>query len=371
MPTQQQIEFYRQKHQKFSPFKAKVSAFLGVVSNILTAPFELVKVRSQLLQEGRRLHGYGAERGVPSIRIFYEVMDSGVGVKGLFTGYDSLLWRGIWGSSWRTYFWCYFYNHFNKDPRRAPHWAIGTWASFLGGFCAGVITNPIDIVYNRQAADALYPEGLNRKYTSFLHGLTSVHAENALFRGAVASGVSAGVSLCSMSYIYDQFKELVYFWFGPTQWLRPVVLVPTAYFGCAMYLPFDNVKVRLHTMRALPNGQMPYLGFLDCFGKILKYECNMSKLSNIMAFHNGLSAAFAKLYTTLLIGVYATDVVFQYNYKEGEFWEGANVFSGPQKGMIPHEPDNNFESNMWKSGEFSQPTRRVYLKEGTSTYVTK
>ena len=255
----------------------------------MTAPLELVKVRSQLLQEGRRLHGYGAERGVPSVRIFYEIVDSGVGIKGLFTGYDSLLMRGLWGGSWRTYFWCYFYNQVNKDPRRAPHWSIGTLASFLGGFCAGVITNPVDVIYNRQAADALYPKGLSRNYSSFLHGLSSIHVEGALFRGAIASGVSAGVSLCSMSYIYDQFKELLYFWFGPTQWLRPLALFPTAFFGTAMYLPFDNCKVRLHTMRALPTGEMPYNGLLDCASKIIKYECQINKLSNIFAFHNGLS----------------------------------------------------------------------------------
>jgi solute carrier family 25 oxoglutarate transporter 11 len=343
---------------------------LGVVTNIITAPFELVKVRSQLLQEGRRLHGYGAERGVPSIRIFYEVIDSGVGIRGLFTGFDSLLMRGLWGGSWRTYFWCYFYNSFNKDPRRAPHWSLGSSASFLGGYCAGFITNPVDIVYNRQAADALYPKGMNRNYSSFIHGLTSVHAEGAIFRGAVASGIAGGVSLSTMSYFYDYAKELVYFWFGPTQWLRPLVLVPTAYLGTALYLPFDNCKVRLHTMRALPSGEMPYAGFFDCFSKIMKYECQINKLSNIFAFHNGLSAAFTKMYVGLLIGVYTTDVAFQYNHKEGELWEGANVFVGPQKGIIPHDPDNNYNSNVWKSGDANLPISRCYLKDGTNTFTS-
>ena len=371
MPTQQQIEYYRQKHQKFSTFKMKVSALIGVVSNIVTAPFELVKVRSQLLQEGRRLHGYGAERGVPCIRVFYEVIDSGVGLRGLFAGYDSLLIRGLWGSSWRTYFWCYFYNHFNKDPRRAPHIPVGTWASFLGGYCAGFITNPVDIVYNRQVADALYPKEMHRNYSSFVHGLTSVHAEGAIFRGAVASGISAGISLSSMNYFYDYMKELLYFWFGPTQWLRPTVLIPTAILGTALYLPFDNVKVRLHTMRSLPNGEMPYKGCLDAISKIIKYECQMNKLSNIFAFLNGFSAAFSKLYVSLLIGIYATDYAFQQNYKEGELWEGANVFYGPQKGIIPHDPDNNFEVNMHKTGEFTLPERRIFLKLGSNTYVSK
>jgi hypothetical protein len=370
MPTQQQIEFYRQKHQKFSMFKLKASAFLGVVTNVLTAPLELIKVRSQLLQEGRHLHGFGSERGVPSVRIFYEIIDSGSGLKGLYTGYDSLLMRGLWGSGWRSYFWCYFYNYFNTDPRRAPHWAVGSTASFMGGFCAGVITNPIDIVYNRQAADALYPKGLNRNYSSFLNGLNNVHAENSLFRGATASGWALGATLGSMSYAYDYIKEWIYFFLGPTTYLRPAALIPTSLLGTALYLPFDNIKVRLHTMRVLPNGEMPYRGMVDCLTKILTYECQPNKLSNIFALHNGFSAAFAKMYISLLIGVYFTDYTFQRNYREGELWDGANAFNGPERVLIPHEPDNMAFFNKHKIGEKNYPTTQVQLKLDSKTKVS-
>ena len=57
------------------------------MTNITTAPFELLKVRAQLLQEGRKLHGYGSERGAPSMRILTEIIESGAGVRSLFTGY--------------------------------------------------------------------------------------------------------------------------------------------------------------------------------------------------------------------------------------------------------------------------------------------
>ena len=42
-------------------------------------------------------------------------------------------------------------------------------------------------------------------------------------------------------------------------------------------MPFDTVKTRLHTMRPLPNGVMPYENTLDCFAKMIKYECNFDK----------------------------------------------------------------------------------------------
>ncbi len=137
--------------------------------------------------------------------------------------------KGLWGASWRSYYWCAFYNYWNKDPRRDPHWSVGTFASFCAGFAAEFLFNPCDIVYNRQVADLLYPKGMNRNYSSFLHGLTNFHPEDAIFKGAVACGMTGGVALCPMSYFYDCLKELIYFCIGPTQWLRPLVLVPTAF----------------------------------------------------------------------------------------------------------------------------------------------
>lgn len=69
-----------------TPYKLKAAWFISLVSNIATAPFELLKVRAQLLQEGRKLHGYGTERGAPTMRIFTEIVESGAGVKSLFIG---------------------------------------------------------------------------------------------------------------------------------------------------------------------------------------------------------------------------------------------------------------------------------------------
>ena len=62
------------------------SVLIGLISNFLTAPWELIKVRGQLIQEGRKLHGWGFERGVPTVRIFNEIVESGAGLRGLWTG---------------------------------------------------------------------------------------------------------------------------------------------------------------------------------------------------------------------------------------------------------------------------------------------
>jgi hypothetical protein len=60
--------------------------FISLVTNMLTAPLELMKVRAQLLQEGRRLHGHGFDRGVPTVRVFNEIIESGAGLRSLWKG---------------------------------------------------------------------------------------------------------------------------------------------------------------------------------------------------------------------------------------------------------------------------------------------
>jgi len=64
----------------------KWSMFISLVTNLVTAPLELLKVRAQLLQEGRRLHGYGLDRGAPTIRIFNEIIEGGYGLRSLWKG---------------------------------------------------------------------------------------------------------------------------------------------------------------------------------------------------------------------------------------------------------------------------------------------
>jgi hypothetical protein len=59
---------------------------ISFLSNMATAPLELLKVRAQLLSEGRRLHGFGFDRGVPSVRMFNEIIESGAGLRSFWTG---------------------------------------------------------------------------------------------------------------------------------------------------------------------------------------------------------------------------------------------------------------------------------------------
>ena len=60
--------------------------FISLMGNMVTAPFELLKIRAQMLQEGRYLHGGNAERGVSTLRVFNEIIEAGYGMRSLWKG---------------------------------------------------------------------------------------------------------------------------------------------------------------------------------------------------------------------------------------------------------------------------------------------
>ena len=82
----------------------------------------------------------------------------------------------------------YFFDKINKDPRRYARTENQVYAGIAGGLIAGVVTNPIEIVYTRMQVDDLYPEKYKRNYTSFYDGLVKTAQEGALFRGSIANG---------------------------------------------------------------------------------------------------------------------------------------------------------------------------------------
>ena len=75
-----------------------------------------------------------------------------------YSSIDGFLIKTVAYTTARVWGFLKFYDWLNPDPRRTarPDWYI--MAGIGGGFTAGVITNPIDLVFARQQVDELYPE---------------------------------------------------------------------------------------------------------------------------------------------------------------------------------------------------------------------
>ena len=75
-----------------------------------------------------------------------------------------------------------------------------------------------------------------------------------------------------MTGTYERCKEKSYFFLGPSYLNRLWATSAAVVVGCALSLPLDAVRVRMHNMRPLPNGRLPYTSSFDCFWKMVKYE---------------------------------------------------------------------------------------------------
>lgn len=122
----------------------------------------------------------------------------------------------------------------------------------------------------------MYPERCRRNYSSFLDGFGKVAEEGALFRGSGAYGLKLAGLVSIGTGFYDWMKENMFFFFGPISLNRFVGTAVGTLVACAVSMPFDAIATRMHTMRPLPNGTWPYSNSLDCFGKMLRFECNLN-----------------------------------------------------------------------------------------------
>ena len=230
------------------------------------------------------------------IEVFNETFHAGGGMKKFYSSADAFVLRTMAYTTARIWGFLYFYDWINPDPRRQARNDFYAYAGLAGGIAGGILSNPAEIVFTRMQVDEMYPEQCRRNYKSMVDGLMKVSEEGALFRGALAYGLKLGGMVAVSTGCYDWMKENVYFFTGPVSAVRYVATAVGVSAAMAISMPFDTIKTRLHTMRPLPNGEMPYKGTLDCFCKIMKYECNFHKLSNFGAFYTGGQPYFARLF---------------------------------------------------------------------------
>jgi hypothetical protein len=101
-----------------------------------------------------------------------EIYGAGGGLKKFYSSFDAFFVRTLAYTTARVGLFGYFYDKLNKDPRRIARPDYMIFAGLAGGFTAGVVTNPIDIVFNRMQVDELYPEAARRNYANLIDGLT-------------------------------------------------------------------------------------------------------------------------------------------------------------------------------------------------------
>jgi len=216
-------------------------------------------------------------------------------MKEFYSKWDAFAMRTMTYTTARIWGFLYFYDWINKDPRRTPKADYYFTAGALGGIVGGILANPFEIVFTRMQADAMYPDQARRNYKSFMDGFIKVADEGALFRGAIANGLKYMGLISLASGFNDWMKEQSYYFLGPIMATRIAGTALGVVVATAISMPFDTLRTRMHTMRPLPNGEMPYKDTLDCFTKIVRHECNFDKHNNFGSFYTGCQPYFLRL----------------------------------------------------------------------------
>lgn len=188
MPSQQEVEYWRNKFQRMNKERFYVANALALLTHTLTQPFDLLKVRAQMLQEGKTYNGMGIQRGYNAYQLFGEINKAGASYKTWYTSWEGFFARTFTYTTARVSCYLYFFDWLNQDPRRYARPDRQVMAGIAGGLVAGILTNPIEVVYTRMQVDDIYPKRYQRGYTSFYDGLLKTAEEGALFRGSLANG---------------------------------------------------------------------------------------------------------------------------------------------------------------------------------------
>ena len=295
---------------------------MALITHGITQPLDLAKVRGQMLQEGKLYAGDGFQRGFKLGPILDDIHAAGGGYRRFYTAMDAFVVRTVAYTTTRVWGFLLFYDWLNPDPRRTarPDWYI--MAGVGGGFFAGVISNPIELVFTRMQAEEMYPEQCRRNYKNVVDGLIRVMDEGTLMRGSIANGLKIGALCASMTNVYDWCKENSYYFFGPS-WMNRLWATATAVsVGVATSLPFDAIKTRMHQMRPLPDGRLPYESSFDCANKMFAFEGNPMQMGNLGCFYTGGQAYWMRLFVIC----YASQFLLDYyhgSYNVNEFWQPA------------------------------------------------
>lgn len=113
-----EVEYWRNRYQRMNTERFFAANAIALVTHTIAQPFDLVKTRSQILQEGKGHVGFGFKRGIHGAEVFNETFRAGGGFRKFFSKLDAFAMRTVAYTSFRTGSFLYFYDWINPDARR-------------------------------------------------------------------------------------------------------------------------------------------------------------------------------------------------------------------------------------------------------------
>ncbi|XP_051514276.1 solute carrier family 25 member 48-like [Myxocyprinus asiaticus] len=218
--TQRLISRYRYgdgRHPSSMLDLTVASMLTGLVSVVLGAPVDLVKIRLQMqtlpvLAENFNLAGNGSvplrSMGIQAqsmyrgpLHCIYTILQN-EGIQGLYRGAGAMILRDVPG--YTLYFIPYslFCDWLNPDGNGSPHPCTICLAGGLAGSISWVTATPADVVKSRLQADSMQ----QRKYKGILHCIMQSYKTEGIhvfFRGATVNAIRGFPMSATMFLCYE------------------------------------------------------------------------------------------------------------------------------------------------------------------------
>jgi len=227
----------------------------GMGATCCIQPIDIVKVRLQLGVTGSPL-------AVAANIVKNE------GFSTLYTGLSAGLLRQATYTTARLGIFTSLSDYLKKQNEgKAIPLAQKAGAGLAAGGLGAIFGSPADLSLIRMQADGTLPEAQRRNYTGVGNALMTILKEEGvggLFVGAGVTSIRAMALNIGMLASNDQAKEMLAAQ-GVTGFTNTLGASAIAGFFASFFsLPFDYVKTMLQKQKPLPDGTLPYSGFIDC-----------------------------------------------------------------------------------------------------------
>jgi len=112
------IEYWRNQHQRMNYERFVAANGLALITHTVTQPLDMVKTRSQMLQEGKGFTGMAFRKGWHPTNIYTDILKAGGGYKKFYSKWDAFFLRTTAYTTARVSGFLYFYDWINPDARR-------------------------------------------------------------------------------------------------------------------------------------------------------------------------------------------------------------------------------------------------------------
>lgn len=286
----------------FAPFKPFVfGGVSGMIATTMIQPIDMVKVQIQL--QGEAGSSIQVKSKNPFVIAGHMVRTNGVG--SLYRGLSAGLVRQATYTTARLGLFRTFANLAKSPEEEAlPFWKRALCGLSAGGLAA-IIGTPADVALVRMQADTTAPPDKRRGYKNVFDALGKMAKSEGI--GSWWSGCQPTVyrAMClnvGMLTMYDQSKDFTTKQFGPGRTANFTASAIAGFFAAFLSLPADFVKTRLQRMQALPDGSLPYKGFLDCGAKVMRSE-------GPLAFYQGFPTYYVRIAPHAMITLLSMEVL--------------------------------------------------------------